>query len=350
MSLLKEKKELFDNILKSDDWVKFAKTIRTNHYISRVYNFMTVLSNRTQKNIIILHQDIRKFITSYTMIKFDMFDKNSTKDVNLYYIVLDLHKSFDLIFINKLETSFIETFLDKYINFLIAFKKWKEYDEKKLLDKTCTQQYKQIQVMEKQFTGDTPDEKQLSASSSMLKMKIEKRIKQIGGKKALDYVNNSPTLHPVDTLSLDMEENMKKAFWDKFEEEVDKKNLDPICENLDEFRKYLFELLGDSKKAKEVKEEFDSGFDLELVKQMIKNSAMDAYGILSVMKLLTGYVQKYIQSHSEDEDTKMILDNAEKMIMESRQSLGKILRYYFQNMFQKFDKTKVQMRLLGITK
>ena len=350
MDLLKDKILLFDRLLLNNDWGTFSKEIRTLEYRNKVYSLLNKLSNIVgeKKLIIILEQDVRKFITSYTMIKFELLNKISTKDINLYYVILDMHKKFDDIFYNKVEDKYIFDFFKIYNDFLKAFKEWKEYDQKQLLDKTCTQQYKQIKVMEKTFKGDTPDEKQLSSSSRKLRQKIEKRIKQIGGDNALQYVNTSPQLKPLDALSLDMEEHMKKAYWDMFEDEVSKNNFEPICENLDEFRKYLFSLLGKTVRANTIREEFDNNVDLKIIKQMIRNGNITSPEIYNIVKLLTKYVQQYIQSISEDKDTQMILDNVYKKINEKKDSLAIILRYYFQSIFEKLDKTKVQIALLKI--
>ena len=350
MDLLKDKILLFDRLLLNNDWGTFSKEIRSFEYRNKVYSLLNKLSNIVgeKKLIIILEQDVRKFITSYTMIKFELLNKISTKDINLYYVILDMHKKFDDIFYNKVEDKYIFDFFKIYNDFLKAFKEWKEYDQKQLLDKTCTQQYKQIKVMEKTFKGDTPDEKQLSSSSRKLRQKIEKRIKQIGGDNALQYVNTSPQLKPLDALSLDMEEHMKKAYWDMFEDEVSKNNFEPICKNLDEFRKYLFSLLGKTVRANTIREEFDNNVDLKIIKQMIRNGNITSPEIYNIVKLLTKYVQQYIQSISEDKDTQMILDNVYKKINEKKDSLAIILRYYFQSIFEKLDKTKVQIALLKI--
>lgn len=346
-NLLKEKERLLSKNLFSN-WKVFSQLIRKTQYRIDINNLLdNLLKYANIKGIIVIDSDVRKFITSYTMVHFDMFDKTSTKDMNLYYKSTELHQKFEDIFSNNLNKENISEFFKKFKEYITAFKEWKEQDEKVLLDKSCVQQYKEIKVIQQKFSeGTTPDEKQLSASASMLKAKMEKRIKQIGGNRAMEYVNNSPKLNPIDTLHVDMEETMKNAFWDMFEEDLENNNLNPIHTTLSDFRKYLFQLLGNTVRANTIKEEFDSKLDLELLKQMIEKGVMDAEKIYNIMQLLTGYVQEYVQSASEDKDTKMIMDNVYNMMVEQKKTTGHILRYFFQNMFKKLDKTKIQVALI----
>ena len=346
MNLLKEKERLLSKAFFSN-WDLFSKVIRTTQYRMDVNNLLDNLIKYTNLKTIVLDKDVRQFITSYTMMHFNMFDKTSTKDMNLYYKIKELHSIFDNIFTNNLDKKIIDIFFKKFKEYLQIFKEWKEHDEKVLLDKSCTQHYKQIKILEQKFAnGETPDEKQLSQSATMLKQKFEKRIKQIGGKRAMDYVNDSPKLNPVETLHVDMEENMKIAFWNMFQEDIESNNLKPIYTTLQDFRSYLFELLGKTVRANSIKEEFDSKIDLELIKQMIERNVMDAEQIYNIMQVLTSYVQQYVQSASEDKDTKMILENVYNMMVEQKNTTGHILKYFFQNMFQKLDKTKIQIALI----
>lgn len=347
MDLLKKKKLKLLNPDLFKDWKNFSVKIRKQEFRYEMMELLQELAKLGNCNIILLDQDVRQFIASYTMINFDMFDKTSTKDLDLYYKTKELHENFELIFENN-NKSLITIFFNSYTKYLDIFKQWKEHDEKIILDKSCTQLYKEVDEIEKKYDGDNPAEHQLSSSASQLKAKVAKRIRYIGGDRAMRYVNDSPKLKPIESMHLDMEDNMKKAFWDLFEEDVNKNNLEPICTNLDEFKKYLFELLGTTVRANTIREEFNQNVDIELIKQMVKNNSLNGAEIYNIMKLLTGYVQKYIQSASEDKDTELILENVYKMMYEQKESLGTVLRYYFQNMFQKLDKTKVQMELLKL--
>lgn len=345
MNLLDEKNKLLnDNLFK--DWDLYTKLIKTQKYQDDIMNFLNALKMRINQTPVIDYHISRKFVGAYTMFKFDMFDKNITKDVELYYITKELIETFEQVFIDVNPN--IELFFTKLTEYLTVFNKWKEQDEKELIDKSCTQQYKEIQVMEQKFTGDTPDEQQLSRSASILKHKFEHRIKAIGGLRGLQYVNDSPKLKPLDVMHIDMEENMKKAYWDMFEEDVNNNNLNPIGTNLDDFRKYLFELLGEGNKGNEIKRDFDRTLDLDLIKQMIESNALDAEGIYNIIKSLTWYVKKYVHSASEDEDTQILLNNVYKKMEEQKEKTGTILRYFFQNIFIKLDKTKVQIELLKL--
>ena len=336
MNLLNQKQKLFNDQL-FEDWSKYMKTVKSKEYRDEVCDFL----NNFHDIPIVDDKMARIFIGSFTMMHYDMFDKTDTWDSHLYYATKELHKSFDNSIQNK--TEFVKA-LEKYVN---KFKQWKERDEKLLIDKTCTQQYKQIQIMQRQFQeGKTPDEQQLSKSSSMLKRKIETRIKQIGGERAMKYVNDSPKLEPVQVMHLDMEETMKKAFWDMFEDEVNNNQLEPIVTNLKDFRKYFFELIGDSKRAKEIKKRFQDQIDIEILEQMILGGAITIPEIYEIIKTLTWYIKTYVHSASQDKDTEMFLDNVYRKIKEQKEQLGTILRYFFQNIFNKLDDTKIKIQLL----
>jgi len=347
MNLLKLKNELFNNDT-FGDWGKYMRLVQSNDYRNEVAKLLYNLELKIQDDSLIDDQISRQFIGAFAMIKFNMFNKNSTKDVQLYYKAIFLLKSFDLCCENLDNTKIIKEFFKNLKDYLDTFKKWKERDEKDLVDKICTQQYKEIQVMEEKFReGNTPGEQQLSKSVSMLKRKFETKIKQIGGDKIMQYINDSPKLKPIDVMNLDMEENMKKAFWDMFEDDVNNNNLKPIGENLDEFRKYLFELLGNGKKATEIKKQFDQQLEIDLIKQMILVNAITSEEIYGIIKTLTFYVKKYIHSASEDKDTEIFINNVYLKMEEQKEKLGTILRYFFQNIFEKLDKTKVKINLLN---
>lgn len=336
-----QKKKLFDDIF--NNWNVFSKQAKSLDYRNNVVIFLNKLKKIINEPATIIDIEARKFIGAITMIKFDMFDKNVTKDIELYYITKELLDIFD-----NIDSSTIKLFFTKFDEYLIKFDKWKEKDEKELIDKSCTQDYKQIQVIQSQYTGNTPDEVQLSKSASMLKKKFEHRIKAIGGQRGMKYVNDSPKLNPLDVMTLDMEENMKKAFWDMFENDVNNNKLEPIATNLEEFKKYLFQLLGNSTKAKEIKNQFDKQLDLDITKQMIINNSMTGPEIYNIINILIHYVKTYVHSPSEDSDTEIFLNNIKKKMEEQKETLGSILRYFFQNIFMKMDKTKVQIELLKL--
>lgn len=343
MDLLKTRDKLFGkNIFQ--DWKTYARLIRTNTYIIEVSDFLNKLKMKVNQPPIFDNKLTRKFIGAYTMLKFDMYDKNNTKDIQLYYLTNELISIFE----KDLSNNNIELFFTKLSEYFQVFQQWKEHDEKILLDKSCTQSYKEIQVMKTKFTGNTPDEQQLSRSASMLQKKFETRIRQIGGERAMRYVNDSPKLEPIDVMYLDMEDNMKKAYWDMFEEDVNNNNLEPIGKNLDDFRKYFFELLGNSTNAQTIKNKFDDQVDIQIIKQMIDGNAINNEEIYKIMNSLIWYIKTYVQSASEDSDSEVMIDNIYKKFEERKEKTGTILRYFFQNIFQKLDKTKVQINLFKL--
>lgn len=353
MNLLRKKQELLNNNI-FNDWPKYMKLIQSKSYRTDINTLLNNLELYLGENPIITDIETRKFVNAYTMIKFNMLDKNDTYDLHLYYQTVELLETFDNIFLPltkggddvKLDKKLIDNFLIKLKQYFDIYKKWKDRDEKILIDKSCTQQYKEIQVIEQKYNGNTPDEQQLSRSASQLKRTIENRIRQIGGEKALKYVTDSPKLEPLDVMSLDMEEHMKKAYWDMFENDVNNNNLEPICKNLEDFKKYLFTLLGESKRATEIKTKFNNQLDLDLVKQMIRQNAIKSEEIYNIIKTLIFYVKTYVHSASEDSDTEIFQENIYKRMTANKEKIGTILRYFFQNIFTKLDKTKIQMQLL----
>ena len=326
---------------------QFSRKMMDKNYRTEVQNLLLALLKFSNEKILITEQQTRQFIATFHMMSFDLFDKHSTKDVYLYYKVKELHNEFHKIFNENLKSSTL--FFKSFKIFLKTFDDWKKHDEKVILDKTCTQQYKEIQVMEQKFQDpNNPADEQFSSSTSDLKRVFEKRIQRIGGNRAMKYVNDSPKLDPLDVMHLDMEETMKKAFWDLFEQDIKENKLEKIGIMLTDFRKYLFELLGNSKRAQKIQEEFDDRLDLDLLNQMIVNNTLNTLEIFNIMKTLCHYVKNYVQSPSEDKDTEIFIENVYKKIEEQVEPLSHILRYFFQNLFIKLDKVKVQMEVLNL--
>jgi len=346
MNFLKERLFSSKNF---ENWETHFKLIRLNSYRLDVNQLLNDLKFKICPSQTIDSMSTRRFISAHTMIKFNMLNKNETKDLELYYKSIELIKSFDDIFENN-EDIYIHKFFDNLSDYLETFEKWKEIDEKALADSHLTQQYKEIQVMEGKFNGDNPGDKQLRKSATSIKKVYEKQILQIGGEKTLKYINESPKLQPMDIIHIDMGQAMKKAYWDMFEEDINNNNLEGIGKNLDEFRKYMFKLLGNSEKAQEIKNQFDNQMDIDLVKQMIANNVFDSEGIFNIIKTLIHYVKQYIHSASEDKDTEIFLDNVYKKFSEENVQVGSVLRYFFQNIFIKLDNTNTKLELLNFKK
>ena len=341
MNFLSKKEQLFSEFNLEFDLL--VKKIHKQQYVNDVEKFIQEMQKVCQNTTIFIQSDMRKFISAFVIVnhKDIVLDINDTKSLHLYHKSVELLDSFENIFKNNVNPSHVNRFFDNFNRYLNIFQQWRMGDKVKLLDKYA-RSYHQLQDTltfiedkdkeENKEAEENPAHTQWKDSLSNLKVKLETQIKNIDGDKGLNYIKNlkTPEITPLIRLYEEIELNMKDAFWDDFEEKVNDGKYEQITPMLNDYRTFLFKLIPN---RPDIQKQFDNELDLALLDQMIKNNSVSHEDIYKIIHTLTNYI-KMLQAPADDKDTEKFISNLEK----GGDKMGTYLRYFFQNVFMKFEK------------
>jgi len=228
--------------------------------------------------------------------------------------------------------------LETFVSF---FGIWKKRDSMLLVRPMITT-YMQIDIA----LGDEKNEKRIEEYENM-KKSIRNKVRCIGGKQGLEYLDNGKIPYYLDEkVFQDMESTIKRAFWDVFQENMEGKKYDALLQIIKDLKDLVFSLIPN---RKDLLKDFESKLDLDLLEQLLKvTQDLDYNYILNITNLFIFYVEK-LQSASEDENTKMFKDNL-LLKIQNKEEFPKLLRFFFENCFQKLELIKTQMSILGMKK
>ena len=124
-----------------------------------------------------------------------------------------------------------------------------------------------------------------------------------------------------------IEENFKKAFWNKFENDINEFGFITVIPILKEIKEYLINL----NSSKRIIDDINEKIDLELIEQMIKNDSFTIDSIRSLGVFIIDKV-KYIGSISDDKE----MDNWKIEINNKNiTNLGLFLKDFFSEILNK---------------
>ena len=311
------------------------KRIANKDYVIEVTDFL----NDTMKNLNSLYRFNTKttkvFLLSFVIL-FHTDIINNRKDDFAKKILLysgDLVYSFEEMYEKKLSIKTYETFNENLEKYFIFFEKWKARDALILIRpmlQTCFTIDTYIEQLEKK--EDT--EKEILSLKRNLS-KLLHNIKLIGGQQALEFFKNKKLPIFVDEkIFTDTEKVVRRAFWDVFEENIMEKNHKQVPELLKDIK----ELIKDIVKDETFVNDLDIHINIEHISSIIDTEDFIIDNIKNYMYYLITKLEK-IQQPLEDKNTTMFLENINKMI-EKEEKMEKILRYFFENYFQKLEKIK----------
>lgn len=311
------------------------KRIANKDYVIEVTDFL----NDTMKNVNSLYRFNTKttkvFLLSFVIL-FHTDIINNRKDDFAKKMLLyssDLVYSFEEMYEKKLSIKTYETFNENLEKYFIFFEKWKERDALILIRpmlQTCFTIETFIEQLEKKEDTETEI---LSLKNNL--SKLLHNIKLIGGVKGLEFYKNKKLPIFIDEkIFTDTEKVVRRAFWDVFEENIMEKNHKQVPELLKDIK----ELIKDVVKDETFINDLDININIEHISSIIDTTDFIIDNIKNYMYYLITKLEK-IQQPSEDKTTTMFLENINKMI-ENEEKIEKILRYFFENYFQKLEKIK----------
>jgi hypothetical protein len=318
------------------------KRIVCKSYINNV----KILLNEIMKKVNTLYRFSDKttkvFLISY-LILFHSEIINDRKDdfsKKISLLTLTLISSFEDLFKDNLSMKSYEVFHKNLLVFFNFFEEWKKRDALILVRpmlETCLTidlYVKQLKKLENKEQDILDLERQ--------KKRILTNIKIMSGEDGLKFYKKGEVPYFVDEkIFTDTEKVVRRAFWDVFEENLDENKYTQVPELLKDIKNLINNIV----KNEKFLDDFNNNIDIDVVSLSIDNN----FFVIDNVKLYMYYLIRKLtelQQPSEDKNTKMFLENINEMINKNT-DLSKILRYFFENYFQKLEKIKYVMSYIN---
>lgn len=285
-------------------------------------------------------QKIKTLLAAY-IIYYHKTEVTSTDDdfsEKIFELSKDSVLDIDYLFKNPSYPSF-----HKYFNTVNVFFKffiiWKNRDSLILIRPMITTFY-DINIMIEQIPREEiGEELQMKKIDEyrLMQRNIKLKIKNIAGDMGLEYLNTGKIPMFLDEkVFSDMEKTVKKAFWDVFEENMSEKKYECLEQMLIDLKDFIFKLLPS---RQDLREEFEKDMDFDILFAMMKETnELDRVYIKNIMFYFISYLERQ-QAPSEDEKTNLFKEILQRKL-ETEQSESKLLRYFFENMFDKYENIK----------
>jgi len=319
---------------------KHVKFLQNKTFLYKITEMLKLLL--TKKKISIL--DAKHLMSSYTIYGFPEIVLNEPKqehDEELYKCSEELLNSLENLFKNKISSNF-ELFNVNYDKFTNLFKLWKEQDLLRII-KPYILSYYQYDEMSKimQMPEGREEEKKTEDLEIWCNeiIKLQDRIKndifKIAGKNGIELLNNyeMPQVTIDEQIYQQVENNVKNAFWKIFYDKIEHQNYEMIPDMLLDVKEMLLNLVPN---RSDIHNKFNSEIDVDLIKQMVENNAINSNEIYKFMVSIVKYI-KMLQPAEEDNNTELFLEKINSWF-EQQQSYAFILTNYFQEIFKKLEK------------
>ena len=305
-----EKKESFSDI---------ENILRDTNFVDRVQKLLVSLDRIHNVNVAM---DAKKFLSCFMMHKFPEMINYTTEREDLS---MCLYKCCDSLIFRFTE-------LDDYmkrVEFLltlgkykIIFKKFKDQDRLDMLESLI------LTLLELEDSYKNRDQKFDEDTLKCIKSEIDKTMKRIKQFKGLDILKKYREKELE--LKKSIEENMKKAFWDTYSNELEKEN-----PNYNVVVPLLTELIGFIEKCvpknTEFIEDFNERIDIEFIKDLIEEEVITKDELTNT----TEYILDTIKSlHSPINDESLEEWRRE---LRSEESTSKYLIQFFKGAFLRVE-------------
>ena len=326
---------------------RFTKIIKNKFILRDFASFLSPLLNVNEKKK--LNITTRKFMTSFVIISFPQYIfSNQVKDVDdltLINLAIELTNFFNL-HLNKDEINEKDLYSIKltYIKFSSFFDKWKKKDVIKIVLPFANSysQLKQTLVdIEASATGETEDIKQWRQEIEKQQEKILQQVKKIGGENAENFVKNyePPKIVLDDKIYKQISQTVKKAYWDKFKEDLDSGDFSLVISLLKDIREIIFSLISN---RQDLQEQFKNKLDYELIEQMINHNAIKVEDVYNIAIALIDYL-KMLQASIDDRDTEEWCNSITELFYKETITYGEILPAFFCGIFDRLEKIKERL-------
>lgn len=368
--LISEINEIFnyDNF-SNKSFEKFTLIIRDRKNIDIFYLFFKEIYKDIE------FKNIKCFLSIYTFIYYPEI-MNLEKDFKINKEIIKISKIIEILFKGLLKKiiennydlkndnikHIITFFIKKFKEYLVIFNEWCQLDREAIFFNLAVCIYQMDEDLKKiieKNDKDSKDDEEYNKKSELLKItkdniekekdKMFKRAlmvdKNKGRLKVINYFNyinyekkNESRLGSekfLEILELQIEKNIKRAYWDLFEDDFNKEppKTDNLIMKLNELNDLIIKCVPN---RIDIHIEIKTHLDPSFIKHKVKCKLFDNYELIKYINFILNKLKNF-QSKEDDIDTIMF----EKYILgliEKNEKIGKILRIFFKFVFEKFEK------------
>lgn len=339
MSLLISLEKLsFDNLKKiiTDKNIILEKLLFFNDILKK-YNSDKLLTQKT----------IKKVLSAYMIF---YYKEDVTLNADIYSEkIFELAKDFVLSF-EEYEKSVnyknYNNFVQKLFTYLTYFNTWQNR-ESLIISRPLINSYHSITLEVNKLTDFLNEEKNQDDENYELLNKrknefnlqlksLERKIFSISGEEGMKYVRdkNVPVFGDEKIFS-DIEKTAKQAFWDVFEENIKERKYECLKQTLTDLKEFIFKYM-----SNDMKNEFNELLDYTILfnlideTQKVSESYLNTEYIKNIMLVFISYLEK-AQAAAEDKNTKTFKEVL--LLKLNNETEEKLLRFFFENMFLKYE-------------
>lgn len=365
--LISEINKIFDDEnFSNKSFNNFTYIIKNRKNIDIFYLFFKEIYNEIE------FKNIKCFLSVYTFLYFPNV-MNLDKKFHINKEIIKLSKIIGILFkgllkkitannydLNNANVAHIITFfIKKFKEYLIVFNEWCQLDKEALFFNLAVCIYEMDEDLQKIIEKNDKDSKEYKKKEELLvitKQNIEKEKEKMlkralmvdkneGRLKVINYYNyinyekkNESRLGDqnfLEVLELQIEKNIKRAYWDLFEDDFNKDppKTDNLVLKINELNDLIIKCVPN---RIDIHIEIKTHLDSDFIKHKVENKLFDNYELNKYINFILNKLKDF-QCKEDDLDTIMF----EKYILgliEKNEKIGKILRIFFKFVFEKFEK------------
>ena len=241
--------------------------------------------------------------------------------------------------------------LHNLLDFKEKFNIWKRMDLQQQL-KLYSETYYELELLKLKMAENKEANLIYRESIIPLQNKIKKVVTYLGGEKGVVYLNNYKTQHMKLTVLLEkkLRDNLRKAFWDKFETELLEEppkysQIPDLFKDIHKLYMSIMSCIKNEAKRKQYEDEFNSILDIEYMDLLLNKNGLTEESILTTCVNILDQIKKIGIPKNDLKITKIITEintNIENVnmceILKYIIELLEELQMFFMN--QLIDKTK----------
>lgn len=172
-------------------------------------------------------------------------------------------------------------------------------------------------------------EKQYDDGFVHIKAKVIEQVKQIGGECGLKYFESIVPVFMDGSVLIEIQTLMKKAYWDKMYDDLEKSDFSSLLRLLEELKYYMMSCVPN---RHDIHKEIHESIDIELWRQMLEHNAYNKKDVIGTIEYI------YLNLVSWCLKDKMLDINNERkkftaLILKENVDLKKLIVVFLENVF-----------------
>ena len=331
---------------------QFTEIIKNENMINKYYIFFKEMENMLNEDNFIKPHHANIFLSSYVICCFPKIVliniPLSSKDLELKKLSLILIKNYEEIIKNEIfDLNNLLIFYKQFTNYITFFIEWKNQDYiKQILP--FVNSYHQLEetkkLVEKEKMNTNANIANIEYFISKIieqQKKLINHVQNIAGVKGLEFLHiyKPPNITVDEKIYKEIEKTVKRAYWDKFQEDLSKNDYKLIPMLLYDVKQKIFKLIPS---RHDLHLKINEEIDIHLIEQMINNDAMTGDSVYNITKVLCNYIEMF-QAPVDDKNFKEWMDNFNNLFMKPDVTYSELLPTFFKSIFTRLEKMEQQI-------